>query len=135
MGKLPAFFFYPGDWQKDPLLRVCSKGAKGVWIDMLCLMFEAPNRGVLAFADGKPWSDQQIAEAIGGNTTSNLEYFAELIGNGVCHRDKKGAIFSRRMSRDEADRKDNTKRQAKHRKEVNGLNSNAHVTDEVTPLS
>jgi hypothetical protein len=33
MGKLPAFMFYPGDWQKDPCLRRCSKAAKSVWMD------------------------------------------------------------------------------------------------------
>lgn len=135
MGKLPAFFFYPKDWLTDLPLCVCSKGAKGVWADMLCLMFGAPNRGVLAYADGRPWSDQEIAEAIGGNTATNLGYIAELLDKGVCHRDKKGAIFSRRSMRDEADRKSNTKRQRKHRKEVEQFKSNSSVTVNVTPLS
>jgi hypothetical protein len=36
--KLPAFQFYPGDWRKDPNLCRCSHAAKGVWIDMICLM-------------------------------------------------------------------------------------------------
>src|ERR1043166_6520159 len=97
---------YAKDWLTDTELRVCSKAAKGIWSDMLCLMFLAPNRGVLAFADGKPWSDRQIAEAIGGDTNANLEWIAEFLSKGVAHRDKLGAIFSRRMVRDEEDRRD-----------------------------
>lgn len=125
--KLPAFQFYPGDWRKDPNLSRCSKAAKGVWIDMLVLMFECPIRGVLADAGGKPWSDQEIAEAIGGPTASNLECIAELLGKGVARRDNRGAIFSRRLVRDEATRQATNGRVKKHR-------SNANVTQDVTPM-
>jgi len=105
MGKLPAFMFYPGDWQKDPCLRRCSKAAKGVWMDLLCLLFECPVRGVFVDARGKPWSDEEIAEAIGGDIGANL----------VAQRDTRGAIFSRRMVRDEQNRRSATERKRKER--------------------
>lgn len=47
MAKLPSFQFYPGDWLKDPDLRICSLAAKGLLIDMLCYMHESQERGVL----------------------------------------------------------------------------------------
>jgi hypothetical protein len=47
MGKLPSFQFYPGDWLKDPQLRMASMSSKGIWIDFLCAMFEAKERGAL----------------------------------------------------------------------------------------
>jgi hypothetical protein len=47
MGKLPSFQFYPGDWLKDPQLRMASMSSKGIWIDLLCAMFEAKERGAL----------------------------------------------------------------------------------------
>jgi len=115
MGKLPAFMFYPGDWQKDPCLRRCSKAAKGVWMDMLCLLFECPSRGVFVDASGKPWSDEEIAEAIGGDIGANLGYIAELVSKGVAQRDTRGAIFSRRMVRDEQNRRSATERKRKER--------------------
>lgn len=115
MGKLPAFMFYPGDWQKDPCLRRCSKAAKGVWMDLLCLLFECPVRGVFVDASGKPWSDEEIAEAIGGDIGANLGYIAELVSKGVAQRDTRGAIFSRRMVRDEQNRRSATERKRKER--------------------
>ncbi len=100
MGKLPAFQFYPGDWLKDPALRRCSKAAKGMWADMLCLAFECEDRGIFAAAS-VPWQDEEIAEAVGGDRTENLLLLRELLAKGVCSRNQTGAIFSRRMVRDE----------------------------------
>ncbi|HXC61949.1 MAG TPA: hypothetical protein VNV63_04690, partial [Nitrospiria bacterium] len=125
MGKLPAFMFYPGDWQKDPCLRRCSKAAKGVWMDMLCLLFECPVRGVFVDASGKPWSDEEIAEAIGGDIGANMGHIAELVSKGVAQRDTRGAIFSRRMVRDEQNRRSATERKRKER--------SSHTS--VTPMS
>jgi hypothetical protein len=125
MGKLPAFMFYPGDWQKDPCLRRCSKAAKGVWMDLLCLLFECPVRGVFVDASGKPWSDEEIAEAIGGDIGANLGHIAELVSKGVAQRDTRGAIFSRRMVRDEQTRRSAAERKRKER--------SGHTS--VTPMS
>ena len=47
MGKLPYFQFYPGDWSKDPQLRMASPSSRGIWIDCICAMWEAEERGIL----------------------------------------------------------------------------------------
>lgn len=47
MGKLPSFQFYPGDWLKDPQLRMAASSSRGIWIDLICAMWEAPDRGAL----------------------------------------------------------------------------------------
>lgn len=120
MGKLPAFQFYPGDWLKDPPLRRCSAAARGVWIDMLCLMFECEERGVLA-SYGEAWSDRDIAASISGDTSANLACIQELLRKGVASRNAAGAIYSRRMIRDEQIRKQVAVRVKKHRR-------NGHVT-------
>lgn len=98
--KLPAFQFYPGDWLKDANLRRCSHAAKGVWIDMLCLMFECDTRGVLA-SNGQPWSDTDIVAAVGGDAAEVRSCITELLSKGVASRNGEGAIFSRRLVRDE----------------------------------
>jgi len=42
--KLPSFQFYPGDWLKDT--RALSLEAKGAWIDILVVLWDAPLRGI-----------------------------------------------------------------------------------------
>lgn len=125
MGKLPSFQFYPGDWLKDPALRRCSPAARGVWIDMLCLMFECEERGVLA-SGGVPWSDREVAAVVSGDTQDVLSCIDELLAKGVAGRNSSGALFSRRLVRDESKRKATRVRVQKYR-------SNADVTQAVTP--
>lgn len=48
MGKAPAFQFYPGDWRRDPALQMCSMSVQGIWVNLLCIMWEAPKRGVIS---------------------------------------------------------------------------------------
>jgi hypothetical protein len=80
---------------------------------------------VFVDAGGRPWSDEEIAEAIGGDNGANLGHIAELVSKGVAHRDSRGAIFSRRVVRDEQNRRAATERK---RKERSGHNY-------VTPMS
>lgn len=102
--KLPAFQFYPGDWLKEPRLKVCSHATKGVFIDVLCLMFECEERGVLATA-GRAWSETEIARAVGGDQDVTIPCIRELIEKGVVSRSETGAIYCRRMVRDEHKRR------------------------------
>jgi hypothetical protein len=39
--------FYPSDWRSDPMLRLCSLAARGLWMEMMCLMHEAEPYGSL----------------------------------------------------------------------------------------
>ena len=103
MAKLPGFMFYPGDWVKDPDLSRCSKAAKGMWIDMLCKAFECEERGVFISAR-QPWTNLEIAAAVGGDVAANLMLLDELLVKGVAKIDKRGAILCLRMVRDEQKR-------------------------------
>jgi len=51
--KQPWLKFFPSDWRADPALRMCSLAARGLWIEMLCLMHEARPHGSL-LVNGKP---------------------------------------------------------------------------------
>lgn len=73
-------------------------------MDALCLMFECDERGVLATA-GVPWSDEEIARAIGGDLSQTLSCVRELVDKSVISRNSSGAIYSRRMVRDEQKRR------------------------------
>tara|TARA_Y100001938_G_scaffold121729_1_gene169595 strand:- start:146 stop:853 length:708 start_codon:yes stop_codon:yes gene_type:complete len=100
-GKLPAIMFYPGDWMKDPALRATSLFARGLWIDLLCLMHESPRRGYLLLKTGKPMGFKQISRVTGVSLREATNLTQELIDNGVCSVDGDGVLYSRRMIRDE----------------------------------
>jgi hypothetical protein len=105
--KLPSFQFYPGDWMKDPSLRAMSLEARGLWIDMLCLMFESPERGFLLMASGSPMTKTQLARIVGLDEFRLTEILTEMSTGGLSSIDHRGAIFCRRMVRDEVVRQKN----------------------------
>lgn len=62
MSALPSMQFYPGDWMKNKNLRRCTHEEKGVWIDVMCLMHDSEEYGVLR------WPLEEIARAVGTST-------------------------------------------------------------------
>ncbi|MGW9332705.1 HNH endonuclease [Bosea sp. NPDC055594] len=95
----PWMKFFPSDWRADPALRMCSIGARGLWMEMLCVMHEATPRGALVI-NGKALGTRQIA-ALAGCTLDEAEaMIAELEEAGVFSRESDGTIISRRMQRD-----------------------------------
>jgi hypothetical protein len=98
--KSPGFWFFTGDWLKDPELRFCSIFARGLLVDLLCFMFESKERGYLIWPDGSPRSNEDIADAVsGGDRSDKVKAIEELERKGVLSRDSRGVLFSRRMAR------------------------------------
>lgn len=100
MTKRPAFMFYPADWRKDPGLRVCSIAARGLWMDVLCLMHEAEPYGHLV-VNGVAISDAQLARLVGESIATVRKLMSELEAHNVFSRTDAGVAFSRRMVADE----------------------------------
>lgn len=100
MTKRPAFQFYPSDWRNDPGLRLCSAGARGLWIDMLCLMHEGEPYGHLTVL-GRAMSPEALAKLVGESASAVKRWVEELRENEVFSETGDGVIFSRRMVRDE----------------------------------
>ncbi len=55
----PSFQFYPADWLGNTNLRRCTHAEKGIWLDVMCLMHDAQEYGVLR------WPLKEIAGAVG----------------------------------------------------------------------
>lgn len=91
--------FFPSDWRADPALRMCSIGARGLWMEMLCVMHEATPRGALVI-NGKALVSRQIASLAGCALDEAEAMIAELEDAGVFSRGDDGTIISRRMQRD-----------------------------------
>ena len=98
--KQPWLKFFPTDWRADPALRMCSLAARGLWIEMLCLMHEARPHGSL-LVSGRPVTAAQLANLVGAGVGEVEGFLAELEEAGVFSRDADGALYSRRMRRDE----------------------------------
>jgi hypothetical protein len=63
--KLPWLKFWVEAWRSDLGLRLCSAAARGVWIEMLCVMHHCEPYGVLADQNGKPMPPLDLAVLIG----------------------------------------------------------------------
>jgi hypothetical protein len=99
----PSFQFYPKDWLSEPGLRSCGLAEKGLWMDMLCLMWQAENRGCLRFACQADAS-RALARMCGCSTAEAKQSLSRLKAAGVYSTLEDGTIYSRRMVREEKQR-------------------------------
>lgn len=99
--KLPAFQFYPADWRKDPGVQSLDFETRGVWFEMLCLMHESEQRGVLLL-NGRPMPVEALARLLGLDNQKTTTALTTLTTYGVARvRPEDGAIYSKRMVNDE----------------------------------
>jgi len=99
--KMPAFQFYPADWKKDPGVQSLSRHDRSVWFDMLLIMHESSERGVLLLA-GKPMPEDALARVLNLDNQEVKQILSTLLTYGVAsERQEDGAIISRRMVKDE----------------------------------
>lgn len=123
----PSFPFYPNDWTGDDGLQVCSLAARGLWIEMLNIMWKAPIRGTLTMignqANVKQVSSKALARKVGSDEQTVEELLSELEASGVYSTLDSGTIYNRRMYRQaqanlkrvESGRKGGLKAQAKRK--------------------
>lgn len=98
---LPAMPFYVGDWLKCPEVRSLPPDARGLWFDLICFMWESTERGVMVKNNGTPYTDAEIIRMVGLDNQNSGFWLTSLLTNGVCGRRDDGAIYSRRMLKEE----------------------------------
>jgi hypothetical protein len=112
MGKAPAFQFYVKDWLSDPQLRMASFSTKGIWIDMLCFMWQAPVKGELC------GDASELQKLLGSNDNDFQQFIVDVNKYDFCYisvsDNKIITVRNRRMFRDENDKKNNRERQARY---------------------
>lgn len=94
----PFLKFFTSDWRSDPRLRMCSAAARGVWIDMICIMHEAAPYGHL-LVHGQFPNEAQLASLTGTLAAELPDLIAELERHGVFSRTREGVIYSRKLVR------------------------------------
>ena len=92
--------FAPGRWRGAEDLRACHSEAQGMWINMLCIAFQAPRQGYMEI-NGERLSDEQICNmtTTGVSLARAKRRLLELERTGVFSRDADGTIFCRSMVR------------------------------------
>ena len=104
MSRLPWIKFYFTDWQADPGLRLCSRGARSFLLDLMAIMHQADPYGYLLVHGEKP--TVAITARLTQDTVQEAaKYLAELVGKGVLSVREDGVLFSRKMVRDEEKRR------------------------------
>lgn len=89
-------------WLSDPVLKALPLDVKGLWIDMLCYIWESADRGVMVKPTGEIYTHEEILRLLGKESSVGENWLDMLIENGLCGVRDDGAVFSRRMVRDEA---------------------------------
>ena len=99
--KLPAIQFYPGDWHKDQGVQALDLAQRGAWFELLLMMHDSDERGVL-LVNGAPMPDAVIARRLGLDNQTANQILTTLLDFGVAsRRESDGALFCRRMVKDE----------------------------------
>jgi hypothetical protein len=71
--KRPSLQFYPADWRNNAKLRRCSLAARGAWIEIMCILHDSDEYGVIR------WPLADLARAAG----VSLKLARELVEKGV----------------------------------------------------
>lgn len=98
--KNPPMPFDTRDWLKCPELRTVAPDVRGLWMDMLCYMWDSPEIGVMVAPNGVPYSQADIIRIVGLDSQGSTAWLDTLIEAGVCGVRSDGAIYCRRMVRD-----------------------------------
>lgn len=96
-----ARWYFP-DWMSDPEVRSCSLGARGLWMDILCIagVNRGKEHGFLLISGRKPTS-ADISRILGASVIEVETLLKEIVDRRVCSVDRRGVIYCRRMVRAE----------------------------------
>lgn len=107
--KFPFLHFDIGAWWKDSELQMLDHHHKGVWWEMILVMFESPERGVLLQQNGQQIVNSKAARLLKLSESCYEQTLKELLDSGVARQREDGAIYCARMVRDEKERQDKIK--------------------------
>jgi len=85
----PSVQWYWDDWFSEFGLRMCSLEARGLWVDMLGIMFNAQERGQLT-VNGNRINEENLAKICNTDTETVRRLWQELENNNVFSRLKNG---------------------------------------------
>lgn len=104
-GKMVWLKWWPSAWADEPSLKLVSRAARSLWVDMLCYMAtHSPERGRLLLPNSTTPTDKQMTQLFADPGEDIADLIAELKEQKVCDVGEHGEIICRRMVRDEEKR-------------------------------
>lgn len=97
--KQPYMPFYIGDWKKDLGVQSLSFYDRQVWFELLMLMHDSEERGVLIL-NGQVPTYTHLCMLLHQHPTKLANSIARIKAAGVCSVREDGAIYCRRMVQD-----------------------------------
>lgn len=93
--------FCTRDWLSCAEIKFLPPDIRGLWFDLICYMWECVERGVMVKPNHQPYTKDEITALIGKDCSGSYDWLDILVENGVCAVREDGAIYSRRMVKDE----------------------------------
>ena len=119
---------------KDMALRSCSTFARGLLVDLLCMLFDSQRRGCLVSPSGKAIDRDKIIKLIsfGEDMQAVADAFDELVENDVIKVHADGYYYSARMVRDEEIRQERSKAGSKggSKKQANRVANSKQIPED-----
>lgn len=98
--KKPWVKWYHKDWRGDTRLRRCSLAARGLWMELLSIMWDESDLPGYLVIDGEVPSTAEIARLVGADEGLTHTLLDELEKRQVFSRTSEGVPYSRRQVRD-----------------------------------
>ncbi len=89
------------EWLTLSEIRQLPPDVRGMWMDMLCYMWESKERGVMEKPDGTPYTREEIIRLVGVDSSGSDNWLDKLILCGLCTMRDDGAFCSRQMIKGE----------------------------------
>lgn len=94
--KSTSFEFFPSDWMTDPGLRMCSLEARGLWIDIICLMELSEKKGFLLIGNQKI-NEEKLRKMFGISKKKIQLLMTELLDYNLMKISEDGTYFCKRI--------------------------------------
>ncbi len=132
MNKRPSLQFYPADWLKDPDLQMCSMNTIGIWINLVCRMWESKEEGIIKGKLG------EIALLVGARPSEFKRFLREVLDHKFADVTKSNNIVTitcRRMNKVFLEREGTKKRVKEHRARQGNGNVTKHSSSSTSSSS
>lgn len=93
--------FDAGGWLRSPELRALPLDVRALLMDLLCLMWESPERGVMVSLEGSPYTKSEVVRIVGRDARHSGRWLDQVIAAGIIGVRCDGAIFNAKMVHDE----------------------------------
>jgi hypothetical protein len=134
MAKAPGFYFYTGDWMKDPCVSLLSPAARGIWFDFICSMYERKRSGTIT---GTFEQLQRLGRCTGKQLRSALTEWVASQTADVDEHEGLIRVTNRRLQR-ECNARENTRKRVKDhrsRKKKQECNAPSSCSESLSPES